>query len=79
MSTDVPNQTKQTKQNCALRPDHPNEIAHCPTLPCTGLVNPPPPQKKKVDPETYRVTADGEHLTCEPLKELPLAQRYFVF
>lgn len=33
----------------------------------------------KVDPETYRVTADGEHLTCEPLKELPLAQRYFVF
>lgn len=33
----------------------------------------------QVDPETYRVTADGEHLTCEPLKELPLAQRFFVF
>ena len=32
-----------------------------------------------VDPETYRVTADGEHLTCEPADELPLAQRYCLF
>lgn len=32
-----------------------------------------------VDPETYRVTADGEELACEPAKELPLAQRYFLF
>ncbi|MFQ5927765.1 MAG: urease subunit alpha, partial [Terriglobia bacterium] len=32
-----------------------------------------------VDPETYRVTADGEHLTCEPAKKLALAQRYFLF
>ena len=32
-----------------------------------------------VDPETYRVTADGEHLTCPPAESLPLAQRYFLF
>ena len=32
-----------------------------------------------VDPETYRVTADGEHLTCAPAETLPLAQRYFLF
>jgi urease subunit alpha len=32
-----------------------------------------------VDPETFRVTADGEHLTCEPAETLPLAQRYFLF
>jgi urease subunit alpha len=32
-----------------------------------------------VDPETYRVTADGVHLTCEPAKVLPLAQRYHLF
>jgi urease subunit alpha len=32
-----------------------------------------------VDPETYEVRADGELLTCEPAKELPLAQRYFLF
>ena len=33
----------------------------------------------KVDPETYMVTADGVHLTCEPLQEVALAQRYFLF
>ena len=32
-----------------------------------------------VDPETYHVTANGEHLTCEPAESLPLAQRYFLF
>jgi len=32
-----------------------------------------------VDPETYKVFADGEHLTCEPAERLPLAQRYFLF
>jgi urease subunit alpha len=33
----------------------------------------------EVDPESYSVTADGELLVCEPAKELPLAQRYFLF
>src|SRR5215204_2440882 len=33
----------------------------------------------EVDPETYRVTADGELLVCEPAKVLPMAQRYFLF
>jgi urease subunit alpha len=32
-----------------------------------------------VDPETYEVRADGQLLTCEPARELPLAQRYFLF
>jgi len=32
-----------------------------------------------VDPETYRVHADGVHLTCEPAKKLPLAQLYNLF
>jgi urease subunit alpha len=32
-----------------------------------------------VDPETYEVRADGELLICEPAKELPMAQRYFLF
>jgi urease subunit alpha len=35
--------------------------------------------KIEVDPETYTVKADGEVLTCEPAKSLPLAQRYFLF
>jgi urease subunit alpha len=33
----------------------------------------------KVDPDTYRVWADGELLACEPAKVLPMAQRYFLF
>ncbi len=32
-----------------------------------------------VDPETYEVRADGERLTAEPARVLPLAQRYFLF
>ncbi|HWT96847.1 MAG TPA: urease subunit alpha [Terriglobales bacterium] len=33
----------------------------------------------EVDSETYEVRADGELLTCQPARELPLAQRYFLF
>src|SRR6202048_1234946 len=35
--------------------------------------------RMEVDAETYEVRADGELLTCEPAKELALAQRYFLF
>ncbi len=35
--------------------------------------------KMEVNPETYEVRADGELLTCEPAKVLPMAQRYFLF
>ena len=31
-----------------------------------------------VDPQTYVVFSDGELLTCEPLNEVPMAQRYFL-
>jgi urease subunit alpha len=33
----------------------------------------------EVDPETYEVRVDGERITCEPVDELPMAQRYFLF
>jgi urease subunit alpha len=32
-----------------------------------------------VDPETYKVLADGIELICEPAKTLPLTQKYFLF
>jgi urease subunit alpha len=35
--------------------------------------------KLEVDAETYEVRADGELLTCEPAKTLPMSQRYFLF
>ena len=31
-----------------------------------------------VDPQTYEVFSDGELLTCEPLDEVPMAQKYFL-
>jgi urease subunit alpha len=33
----------------------------------------------EVDAQTYQVRANGELLVCEPMRELPLAQRYFLF
>lgn len=33
----------------------------------------------EVDPQTYKVMADGEHLTCEPLEVVPLGQLYSLF
>src|ERR1700704_3852734 len=33
----------------------------------------------EVDAETYEVRADGQMLTCEPARVLPMAQRYFLF
>ncbi|MDY0742997.1 urease subunit alpha [Paucibacter sp. R3-3] len=35
--------------------------------------------KMEIDAQTYEVRADGALLTCEPAKELPLGQRYFLF
>ncbi len=32
-----------------------------------------------VDPETYKVTVDGEEIKCEAVAELPLAQKYYLF
>ena len=33
----------------------------------------------EVNPENYQVRVDGVHITCEPLTEVPMAQRYFLF
>ena len=33
----------------------------------------------EVNPENYEVRVDGEHITCDPVSVLPLAQRYFLF
>jgi urease subunit alpha len=33
----------------------------------------------KIDADTYQVSVDGEKVSSEPLKTLPMAQRYFLF
>jgi len=43
-------------------------------LPHNGYV----PDEIDVDPETFEVTVDGEEATCEPMDEVPLAQRYLL-
>jgi urease subunit alpha len=35
--------------------------------------------RMEINPETYEVRADGRLLTCDPVKVLPLAQRYFMY
>lgn len=35
--------------------------------------------KMRVDPENYRVEADGVHATCEAATSLPLTQGTFVY
>ena len=35
--------------------------------------------RMEVDSETYEVRADGQLLTCEPARVLPMAQRYYLF
>ncbi|MFB6107902.1 MAG: urease subunit alpha [Haloplanus sp.] len=36
------------------------------------------PDDIEVDPETFEVRVDGEHVTCDPASEVPLAQRYLL-
>ena len=33
----------------------------------------------EVDPQTYEVHVNGEHLTCDPVERVPMGQRYFLF
>jgi urease len=33
----------------------------------------------RVDPESYRVEADGVHVTCEAAESLPLGQQEYVY
>ena len=32
-----------------------------------------------VNPETFAVHIDGEYIEPDPVRELPMAQRYFLF
>jgi urease alpha subunit len=50
-------------------------VVRCRGLKKTDMVHNDAMPVIKVDPETFEVTADGVKLTCEPAKELPLAQK----
>jgi len=54
-------------------------VKNCRTIGKRDMVLNSATPSMEVDPETYEVRADGELLTCEPARVLPLAQRYFLF
>jgi urease subunit alpha len=54
-------------------------VRRCRGLTKRDMVNNDALPRIEVDPETYEVRADGERLTAEPARILPMAQRYFLF
>ncbi|MGF1525223.1 MAG: urease subunit alpha [Candidatus Competibacterales bacterium] len=54
-------------------------VAHTRTITKGHMVHNTLTPVVEVDPQTYEVRADGELLSCDPLAEVPLAQRYFLF
>lgn len=54
-------------------------VEQCRTIGKANMIHNDATPVIEVDPETYEVRADGEMLSCDPARELPLAQRYFLF
>jgi urease subunit alpha len=54
-------------------------VRNCRSIGKRDMIHNSATPKIEVNPETYEVRADGELLTCEPARTLPLAQRYFLF
>ena len=54
-------------------------VSRCRGLKKADMVNNSYCPKIEVDAETYEVRADGQVLTCEPSRVLPMAQRYYLF
>jgi urease subunit alpha len=54
-------------------------VKECRTISKKDLIHNDKTPKIEVNPENYEVKVDGEHITCEPVSVVPLAQRYFLF
>ena len=54
-------------------------VVNCRTIGKKDMVHNDAVPNIEVNPENYEVTVDGEVITCEPLEEVPLGQRYFLF
>jgi len=54
-------------------------VANCRDIGKADMIHNEATPDIEVDPETYEVRANGELLTCEPAKVLPMTQRYFLF
>jgi urease subunit alpha len=54
-------------------------VRNCRTVKKASMVHNHYTPVMEIDAQTYTVRADGQLLTCEPAKVLPMAQRYFLF
>lgn len=54
-------------------------VKNCRNISKKNLIHNDKTPQIDVNPETYEVKVDGEPITCEPLQEVALAQRYFLF
>ena len=54
-------------------------VKNCRTISKKDLIHNDATPLIEVNPENYEVKVDGEAITCAPLTELPLTQRYFLF
>lgn len=54
-------------------------VKNCRNISKKDLIHSDATPSIEVNPENYEVKVDGEVITCEPMKVLPLAQRYFLF
>ncbi|MDF2960965.1 MAG: subunit alpha of urease [Paenibacillus sp.] len=54
-------------------------VQHCRDITKKDMIHNGETPQIDVNPETYEVKVDGTAITCEPAKELPMAQRYFLF
>lgn len=54
-------------------------VKNCRNISKKNLIHNDATPQIDVNPENYEVKVDGVHITCEPLSELPLTQRYFLF
>jgi urease subunit alpha len=71
LAADVPGRLGLAKRTVA--------VSRCRGLGKRDMIHNDAVPRIEVDPETYEVRADGERLSCEPARVLPMAQRYFLF
>ena len=54
-------------------------VHNCRTIGKKDLIHNNAMPEISVNPETYEVQVNGEHITCKPVNKVALAQRYFLF
>ncbi|MRI62652.1 urease subunit alpha [Ornithobacterium rhinotracheale] len=54
-------------------------VSNCRSISKADLIHNDKTPVIDVNPENYKVSVDGEHITCQPAEKLPLAQLYYLF